>query len=417
MKVIIDRNIADGHAMTDRSAVDTIRGYFYQFDLSIFSVLQLTSADDSIEIECTEDIDIRTADDITATQCKYYAKTEYNHSVIKDAVKHMLSHFKESLGGEKPKVVYSIKGHYASGQEKLDVNIDVEFLKKHFLTYTKDKVTYYHHMDLGLSDAELSEFLQRLTIDIRAKEFDQQFREVVGALQVALGGSLFSAEYFFYNNALALIRDLSIKASPSDRIITKRQFLDRINTSSILFNEWFVERKGKKAHLAALRREYFTQLNVPPYERFFMVEVDAGSYSRSDLKDLIHELSRKWSKLTGREPFPFCPYIHVHGIKDSELIELKRELCIEGFKLVDGYDFLGADFSYQSIAQAATHGNGIKIKVINTLPDVEQTLDRATKTRCIYQFHLGSTYFHYDRPAVRHVKIQVEQLSDVKLII
>ena len=66
-----------GNAMIDRSAADTIRGYFYQFDLSILSVLKLTSPDDSIEIECTEDIDIRTAPEITATQCKYYAKTEY----------------------------------------------------------------------------------------------------------------------------------------------------------------------------------------------------------------------------------------------------------------------------------------------------------------------------------------------------
>jgi len=103
--------------MTDRSAVDTIRGYFYQFDLSILSVLRLQSLDDCIEIECTEDIDIRTATELTATQCKYYAKTEYNHSAIKDAVKHMVSHYKETLQGTKPKVFYSIKGHYKSGQE------------------------------------------------------------------------------------------------------------------------------------------------------------------------------------------------------------------------------------------------------------------------------------------------------------
>ncbi|WP_219856436.1 hypothetical protein [Pseudomonas capeferrum] len=187
--------------MTDRSAVDTIRGYFYQFDLSILSVLQLASLDDSVEVECIEDIDIRAATDVTATQCKYYAKTEYNHSVIKDSVKHMVSHFKESLAGTKPKVLYSIKGHYASGQEKLDGGIDVEFLKKHFLTYTKEKVTYCHHIELGLSDAELEEFLKRLGIDVRAKEFDEQFREVVETLQAVFGGSPFSAEYFFYNNA------------------------------------------------------------------------------------------------------------------------------------------------------------------------------------------------------------------------
>ncbi|MEK7915628.1 DUF4297 family anti-phage-associated protein [Burkholderia contaminans] len=403
--------------MTDRSAVDTIRGYFYQFDLSILSVLQLASPDDSIEIECTEDIDIRTATDVTATQCKYYAKTEYNHSVIKDAIKHMVSHFKESLMGTKPKVSYSIKGHFASGQEKLDGSIDVDYLKKNFLTYTKEKVTYYHNVDLGLSDVELKEFLNRLTIDVRAKEFDEQFREVVAALQAIFGGTPFSAEYFYYNNALAAIRELSIKAAPADRSISKKAFLARINTSTILFNEWFIEKKGKKAYLAALRKEHFTELNVSPFERFFLVEVAMVSYARGDLKDLFLELSRKWAKLSAREPSPFCPYIYVHGLTDNELVALKKELSTEGFKLIDGHDFKGADFNCHSIMQQATHGNGIKIKVLNTLPNVDQTVNTVTKTRRIYQFYLDNYYFEYDNPAVRHIKIQVKNLSDVKSII
>lgn len=407
--------------MTDRSAVDTIRGYFYQFDLSILSVLRLTSPDDAIEIECVEDIDIRTATDITATQCKYYEKTEYNHSVIKDAVKHMVSHFKESLLGTKPKISYSIKGHYASGQEKLDGGIDVDFLKKHFLTYSEGKgaakVTRYHHSELGLSDADLGAFLKCLTVDVRAKDFDDQYREVLEDLRNSLGGTPFSAEYFYYNNALAVIRELAIKAAPVDRTITKKEFLARIDTSTVLFNEWFVEKKGKKAHLAALRKEYFTELNVSPYERFFLVEADAGSYLRSDLKDLIFELSRKWAKLSAREPSPFCPYIYVHGISDVELLALKRELSAEGFKVVDGHDFQGAEFSAHSIMQKATHGNGVKIKVLNTIPHIVETVDAVTKARRIYQFHLGCNYFDYDKPAVRHVKIQVERLSDVKSII
>ena len=58
-----------GHAMTDRSAVDTIRGYFYQFDLSILSILRLTSPSDTVEIECIEDVDIRTATELTAMTC------------------------------------------------------------------------------------------------------------------------------------------------------------------------------------------------------------------------------------------------------------------------------------------------------------------------------------------------------------
>lgn len=185
----------------------------------------------------------------------------------------------------------------------------------------------------------------------------------------------------------------------------------------MLFNEWFVAKKGKKAHLAALRKEYFTELNVSPYERFFLVEADAGSYIRNDLKDLLFEVSRKWAKLSAREPSPFCPYIYVHGVSDPELLALKRELSTEGFKLIDGHDFQGADFSAHSVTQKATHGNGINLKVLNTVSNVGQTIDAVIKTRRIYQFHLGSSYFDYDKPSVRHVKIQVERLSDVKSII
>jgi hypothetical protein len=92
-------------------------------------------------------------------------------------------------------------------------------------------------------------------------------------------------------------------------------------------------------------------------------------------------------------------------------------LSAEGFKVVDGHDFQGAEFSAHSIMQKATHGNGVKIKVLNTRPHVDQTLDAVTKTRRIYQFHLGSSYFDYNKPAVQHVKIQVELLSDIKSII
>lgn len=407
--------------MSNRSAVDTIRGYFYQFDLSILSILQLGALEDSVEIECVEDIDIRTATEVTATQCKYYAKTEYNHSAIKDAVKHMLSHFKESLLGEKTEVSYSIKGYYASGQEKLDGGIDVNFLKEHFLTYSKgkgpSKVTHYHHIDLGLTEADLSKFLRRLTIDVRAKEFDEQYREVLDAIKKNVGGTSFSAEYFYYNSALAVIRELSIQSNPKDRTITKKEFLAKINTSNVLFNEWFIEKKGKKAHLAALRKEYFTELNVSPYERFFLVEIDPESYVRSDLKNVIFRLTQKWAKLSAREPSPFCPYIYVHGVSSDELVALKTELYMENFKVIDGHDFQGASFSYSSIMQSATHGNGIKVKMLNTLPNIEETVTAIYKTRRIYQFYITNSYFDYDHPSVQHVKIQVENLSDIQSII
>lgn len=403
--------------MTDRSAVDTIKGYFYQFDMSIQSVLRLANGDDSISIECVEDIDLHTASDVTAIQCKYYAKTEYNHSVIKDAVKYMLSHFKEVKVKAKPKVSYVIRGHYASGHEKLDEGIDIEFLKKNFLTYTTKKIEYCHHVELGLNDNDLAEFLTLLTVDINALEFEKQFQNVIKQLQTTFSCKPFSAEFFYYNNALRVIKELSIGPLPADRSITKKVFLERVNTSSILFNEWFVQKKGKNLHLAALRKEYFTALNVSPFERFFLIETNYASYVRDELKELVFLISKKWSKTSKFEPNPFCPYVFIQGIPEDELLELKKELHTEEFKFVDGYDYYGADFSANSITQKATYNNGIKIKFLNSLCDLEKTINMIKKTRNIYQFHLGQSYFELQNPALSHIKIQVEKLSDIKGVI
>ncbi|SFL72434.1 hypothetical protein SAMN05421830_105166 [Desulfomicrobium norvegicum] len=404
--------------MTDRSAVDTIRGYFYQFDHSILRVLQLSDPGASIAVECIEDVDIYTATEITAVQCKYYFATEYNHSVIKPAVRYMLSHFKAIRDEGKQVVRYSLCGHFNAGQHKLTLPIDVAFLKQHFLTFSERKVERRHHDELGLRDADLAEFLSVLDVDINAASFENQFAQVIRELQTAYGCTPFTAEYFYYNNALALMRELSIQPLPANRTITKRAFLERSDTSSVLFNEWFVRKKGEKAHFAALRKEYFTGLNLSPFERFFLVEVDPTTLVRSDLKDVLHLLSKKWSKTTKRDgKSSFCPYVYVHGLPADELVGLKKELATEGFGFIDGYDFHGADFNVKSIAKPATHDNGIKLKVLNSIVDLEATVGAVTKTREVYQFHLGKSYFEPANKAVKHVQIQLQKLTNIKAII
>lgn len=404
--------------MTNRSAVDTIRGYFYQFDYSILKVLQLANKDDSIAIECIEDVDVRTATEVTAVQCKYYEGTEYNHSVIKPAIMFMLSHFKAIKNDGKPLVRYSLRGYYSSGQNKLALPVDVPFLKQHFLTYKKDKVERLHHDELGVGDGELAEFLSILDIDINAASFEVQFAQVISELQTAYTCTPFEAEYFYYNNALALTKELSIQSLPAKRTITKKTFIERADTSGVLFNEWFVRKKGEKAHFAALRKAYFTHVNVSPFERFFLIEADPATYVRSDLKDVLHTLSKKWSKTTKLDGnASFCPYVYIHGLPSDKLVELKNEMATEEFGFIDGYDFQGADFSAKSIVKRATHDNGIKLKMLNSIADIETTLNAVTKTREVYQFHLGKSYFDPANNAVKHVQIQLQKFTDIKDII
>lgn len=96
--------------MSKRSATETILGYVYQFDYSILKILNLDDLDDSITVEGVEDVDIKTIYEEIATQCKFYAKTEYNHSIIAKPLRLMLDHFKQVKEGKKKQsnIIYMV---------------------------------------------------------------------------------------------------------------------------------------------------------------------------------------------------------------------------------------------------------------------------------------------------------------------
>jgi hypothetical protein len=403
--------------MKSRNAVDTLKGYFYQFDYSIKKLLELKHSNDSITIEKIEDVDIETATDITAIQCKYYAKTEYNHSVIAKPIRLMLSHFIQNRQLGKNEINYSLYGYYNSGQNKLSLPISITDFKDNFLTYTKDKTIQYHHIHLSASDNDLSDFLSLLTIDINAQEYDFQQKSILDLLMLEFSCSEFEAENYYYNNALKLIKQASIKDNALNRRISRKDFINDINSKHILFNKWYVEFKSLKGHFKNIRNEYFTNLNTSPFERLFLFEIDNDKYLRSELKELLLLLSKKWSKISKRESTSFCPYVYLHGIGENELIDLKTELISENFKFVDGFSFFGATFNVKSLIQQANDGNGIKLKFINKKEYIADILIESSKTKELYQFYFKTPYYACDSQSIKNIKIQIKELKNIKEII
>lgn len=403
--------------MKERTAIDTIKGYFYQFDFAIVKLLELGKDTETIVIEGIEDIDINTATDETAIQCKYHAKKEYNHSVIAKPIRLMLDHYKEVINGVKKQINYKLYGYFQSGQAKLTLPIDSTFLKDHFLTYTENKVKQYHHIKLNLTDAELDGFISLLEININASEYQSQVSKISSLLINQFACKAFEAEHFFYNNALKVIKELSIEDDVKKRKISKSEFLKKIDFKRVLFNEWFIKYKGEARLFSELRTQYFTSLNISPFERFFIIEVPTLNYLRTELKDVIFTISKKWSKLSAREPRPFCPYIYLHNIPQNELLDLKRELFSEGFIFIDGFDFDGSEFSAKSICKSATNSNSIKLKILNKFEHIDLTLNEISKTKEIYQFYTTNPFFNTSYSNVKQIQIQFSQLTDIKKIV
>lgn len=399
--------------MTTRSATATIAGYIYQFDYTIKCLLNLSNDNDSIDIENIEDIDIHSCTEDTAVQCKYYAGTEYNHSIIAKPIRLMLNHYLAVKNGTAQAIDYKLYGFYQSGHEKLMTPIAVAFLKEHFLTYTENGIRKKHHDNLGLDDNDLAVFISKLTIDINAEQDSTQFQNIIAKLKQLFNCDDFEAEHYYYNNALKIV---SHKAKQSDmnlRKITKRDFIRQINKKEILFNKWFEKLKGEKAYYLDLRKKYFSPINTD--ERFFLIELE-DDFNKSELKELLLNISTKWTKISKREVNPFCPYVYLHNIQDEDLIELKSVLSKEdNFIFIDGYNFKGADFSLETIIQKINNYNPIRLKLIDTLDNLKLVLQKKSKN--VYQFYLSHSYYETENQYMQNIKIQVKELKSIKEII
>lgn len=365
-----------------RDAVDTIKGYYYQFDYFIFQLISLVNEADTVTIEGIEDVDILEEKEMVAVQCKYYAKTEYNHSVIAKPIRLMLKDYVNRTP-EKRKIRYKLYGKYQSGQDKYPGSLSVEFAKKSLFTYTEKETPHILHEELNLTDEDIEEFLSKVDVDINAEDYYEQQEKVISNLEKIFQCERFEAEYYYYNNALRLVKEKAVQQKICDRIVSKREFLDKIDNKKMLFDKWYLQFKGIKNYCADIRKQYFSPKNVSPYERFFLIECDKVVDDKK-LISLIAKISKNWSKLSRREVKPFCPYIYFKGITEDRLVELKKKLQREDIRLWDGYDFLGAEFAVASIIRRANYENEIKVKIINHIENLNEILEKVTGIKEIY---------------------------------
>jgi hypothetical protein len=404
--------------MRNREAIDTITGYFYQFDKTILELLKQNDDEASICIEGIEDIDVVSANEESAIQCKYYAKTEYNHSVIKKPIILMLQHFavNKSKG-----IKYHLYGHYKSGHENLS-DLTLEFLKKNFLTYKKteknendEKIDVMHlvHKELNLDDEELKLFLKNLIIDIHAPSFEDQYKNIINEIKINLMVSEAEAELYHYNSALKLIKNISIRQARKERTITKSEFIDKIKVKDEIFDSWFIRRKGREKYIKNIKKQHLSSgLNMEAFDRFFLIDCCGSSSSISDIKDAIFLLSKKWSKISTRLDVPFCPSIYVHNLTSEDVVKLKNTIFTEGVLFVDAYPFKGSNIYSTHFYTKPTKENKIKFRFVDSIDDLNTLVGDASRTVEIYQFYKDNVFFECDK--FKHVKIKVEEISYIK---
>jgi hypothetical protein len=362
-----------GPTVTDRSATATIKGYFYQFDQTIVQLLEATKHG-NITVEGVEDIDLDDGGQSAFVQCKYYEGTEYNHSVIKEAVIHMLRHFHAASCPSNQVFRYRLHGYYRGGQHKITLPLTDEFLKENFLTYTKNKQVHKVHEELAITDVQLAAFRGLLDIDVNALSYDDQQAKVIKLLVSEISEcSTGDALSFFYPMAINVVQGLAIEANEAKRKITKDQFLKAINRKEVVFNGWLREHLGREYFARMIRRKhfYFGKTKMPKASRFFVIEM-ANEYEVNQATRMLIRIGQFFShKELQRTPAAdrFCPYVLLRGVTPEQLIELKASLWTQGVAFNDGYPFQGAEFSPTMLAADPTKD---KLWTIKFVPGEQQ---------------------------------------------
>lgn len=397
-------------ANNGRSAEKSIKGYYYQFDYSIIKVLELKNDDDTICIEGVEDVDISDENSVLFHQCKCYESSKYVPSKIAPAIRQMLRHYAEN---KSKGYHYHLYGTFESGQENYP-GLSLPFIKEKICTYTDKGVHHILYNELLLSDNDLNEFINRLTVDVNAPSYLEQEKKAIDTICDSLGCRPQEAS-LYYCNALYKVKQLATQTNEAERIISKSDFISDIKTIDTQFEMWLLHKSGVTKFAKAIKKRYFSNgLNISPYNRFFIIECDNYT-STIELKSTILHIAEKFSKLTQRAKPKFCPYFCFYGLNDDRLLDLKKSLVKDSVMFSDGYDFRGADFNPSSIVKEPSKEHPTKLRIIDSIDLLDSVYELSQSTIEVYQFYKNKTF--YDNENYYHIKIPFESINDIAQMI
>ena len=401
-----------------RSAEDTIKGFNYQFAATVLLILG-AKHDSQITVEGIEDIDVSSDSVTSAVQCKYYEGTKLTNSVLRDIVEPMLVDEK----ARSTKIHYFIYGHF---KEQVDLSTfplsDAGKFRADVLGYKRGKgdkqIIGNVADDLGLTNSELGAFLARLSFTL-TDDYDAHKRQVEVALENQFSCSSSEVADFYYPVAFSKVAEIATKATPAERTITKADFLKAFKTKQQLFKHWLLHERGEEAFCKAMRRAFFSSVNVSPFSRFFVVECSNGE-TLAELKSVVLRLRDKWSshkKSAKQAPKDrYAPYLLFRGASTATISGLLTELHSEKIRFVDGFPFKGAVFSVTHISQPQTADNAISLRLLYDAAELDGVLaNLGGQTKEIFEFYRSSHLPLNDK--VRHVQIPFRNLSSVTQII
>lgn len=406
-----------------REATATIRGYIYQFDASILTVLDATGSD-TVTVEGVEDFDVLSEDADTHGQVKYYEAQKLTDATVRDAVLPMLEGFLRYPVEIRKRKRYILYGHFKQAPDEAPTYslADMQRIlvqrpyKVDETTGEKVRIELNLQNKAGASDEELTDFCDRFSVQL-SEPFDTHRTRVIAKLAALLGVSKTEAKAYSYPSALTAMASLSTAATRQSRTTSRAAFLQLIRPNVAIYSAWALREEGENAYCRKIRELYFARLNIDSRNRFFVLAL-ADVDGTDELHGLVQHIISRWSShRMGRKPAKerYAPFFFFPGLADTDLAELKGRLVDDGHKITDGYAYQGARFSTDHLMLPQTPGYPVSARFVGNADEFEKALLAAKRARLVIQLYTGDP--NVITPAVQHIAIPVNSASMAKKIV
>lgn len=287
--------------MSNRSANSTIKGFFYQFEKTLYQLL-IGNNDDIITVEGIEDVDNFSNGMQQFIQCKYHEQQEnYANSIIEKPILLMLQDW--CSRNREDSVNYVLYCYFPNKDEEiitLSSSVIRSFINKdtpkHLLTY-KDSIRKIISRD---GEKIVDSFVSRLKIHFGPKL--ETLKNTNLNLLKEKGFEESIIETVIYPSAMVIVHELSIRQQINERQICINDFWEKLrNLDSTILNKYTKLLKNYNDILKAKRNYLKNNLKANTRTRCFVLDENSfDDYENTYvgfIKEFLDNYQKKPTKL------------------------------------------------------------------------------------------------------------------------
>jgi hypothetical protein len=378
----------------NRVANYTIKGFLYQFNVTLLTILD-SSEDSVVTVEgLIEDIDIIGNNQVTAIQCKYHESVDrFTLSSIYEPILQMMLHF---INNPRQNISYSLYAHFPNesiGEKQLTI----EELRK----------------IIESSDESLKKYTSQLKNNFDINAFHKQFKLKIGAAYdktvedvqnkfTQIGMDPGDIDVLIYPNAITIIGDLSIQTDEIKRKITKAELIATLRSKrTIAISRWAAALKSYSKLLLAKRKQLKANLDNNVRLRHIFISQELEQF-KDDIVIFIHQYLQKYHfKLCH-----LCTPLFCFDCKQSLFEDICRRLISKKIKINDG--ILVGTFDKQYFLRDPITNPSKKLREFDLRITTLDTAKNILNEKICDDLYLVSPH---DNPDINPLDVNVERLA------